>query len=114
MDLCKTAFRGWPDPRRTSGRCRHQLALPLSGQTRRVRRTALDLPDNEFDEADISFLTMLAGAAGAAFEKAKLHEQANVLIGELRLINELTQRLNSSLKLTDTMQFASRRNCSAY
>jgi hypothetical protein len=106
MDLCKLAFI---DGRIREERSddRHLLALPLSGKQGVYGVLRLDLPFNEFDEADISFLTMLAGAAGAAFEKAKLHEQANVLVGELRLINELTQRLNSSLKLSDTMQFAS-------
>jgi diguanylate cyclase (GGDEF)-like protein len=106
MDLCKSAFvDGQIREERSNGR--HQLALPLSGKQGVYGVLRLILPDNEFDEADISFLTMLAGAAGAAFEKAKLHEQANVLVGELRLINELTHRLNSSLKLSDTMQFAS-------
>lgn len=106
MDLCKSAFvEGVIREKRTEGR--HQLAIPLSGKQGVYGVLRLALPENEFDEADINFLTLLAGAAGAAFEKAKLHEQANVLVGELRLINELTQRLNSSLKLSDTMQFAS-------
>ncbi|QJD83500.1 sensor domain-containing diguanylate cyclase [Cohnella herbarum] len=106
MDLCKSAFvDGKIREERIGGR--HQLALPLSGKQGVYGVLRLDLPDTEFDEADIGFLSMLAAAAGAAFEKAKLHEQANVLVGELRLINELTQRLNSSLKLSDTMQFAS-------
>ncbi|MFC5403185.1 sensor domain-containing diguanylate cyclase [Cohnella soli] len=106
MDLCKTAFlEGKIREERIGGR--HRLALPLAGKQGVYGVLRLDLPTDEFDEADISFLTMLAGSAGAAFEKAKLHEQSNVLVGELRLINELTQRLNSSLKLADTMQFAS-------
>ncbi|MFC5469904.1 sensor domain-containing diguanylate cyclase [Cohnella suwonensis] len=106
MDLCKTAFLEGKIREEQSGG-RHRLALPLSGKQGVYGVLRLDLPVNEFDEADINFLSMLAGSAGAAFEKAKMHEQANVLVGELRLINELTQRLNSSLKLSDTMQFAS-------
>ncbi len=106
MDLCKQAFlEGRIRETRTEDR--HELAIPLSGKQGVYGVLRLDLPVNEFDEADIRFLTLLAAAAGTAFEKAKLHEQANVLISELRLINELTQRLNRSLKLTDTMQFAS-------
>lgn len=106
MDLCKSAFvDGLIREEHSEGR--HRLALPLAGKQGVYGVLRLDLPDHEFDEADIHFLTMLAGAAGAAFEKAKLHEQANILVGELRLINELTQRLNSSLKLSDTMKFAS-------
>lgn len=106
MDLCKQAFlEGQIRDSVADGR--HQLAIPLSGKQGVYGVLRLDLPENEFDDADIRFLSLLAAAAGTAFEKAKLHEQANVLIGELRLINELTQRLNRSLKLTDTMQFAS-------
>jgi diguanylate cyclase (GGDEF)-like protein len=106
MDLCKSAFVAGQFREERSD-SHHRLALPFSGKQGVYGVLRLALPENEFDEADINFLTMMAGAAGAAFEKAKLHEQANVLVGELRLINELTQRLNSSLKLSDTMQFAS-------
>jgi len=106
MDLCKRSFLEG-EIREAHADGRHQLAIPLSGKQGVYGVLRLDLPDGEFDEADIRFLSMLAAAAGAAFEKAKLHEQANILVGELRLINELTQRLNRSLKLTDTMQFAS-------
>jgi diguanylate cyclase (GGDEF)-like protein len=106
MDLCKLAFvDGQIREDLTGGR--HQVALPLTGKQGVYGVLRLDLPENHFDEADLSFLSMLATAAGASFEKAKLHEQANVMIGELRLINEITQRLNRSLKLSDTMQFAS-------
>jgi len=106
MDLCKAAFLDGKIREELSAG-RHRIALPLSGKQGVYGVLRLDMPESQFDEADISFLTMLAGAAGAAFEKAKLHEQANVLVGELRLINELTHRLNSSLKLSETMQFAS-------
>ncbi|KAF9125727.1 hypothetical protein BGX30_000325 [Mortierella sp. GBA39] len=50
---------------------------------------------------------MVVDTAGNAFENAKLYEQSNLLIHELRLINELTQRLNQSLKLGDIYKFAS-------
>jgi len=106
MDLCKAAFLDGKIREEISAG-RHRIALPLSGKQGVYGVLRLDMPENLFDDADIGFLTMLAGAAGAAFEKAKLHEQANVLVGELRLINELTHRLNSSLKLSETMQFAS-------
>ncbi|QTH46013.1 diguanylate cyclase [Cohnella sp. LGH] len=106
MELCKAAFLDGKI-REEFSVGRHRAALPLSGKQGVYGVLRLDMPEKQLDEADISFLTMLAGAAGAAFEKAKLHEQANVLVGELRLINELTQRLNSSLKLSETMQFAS-------
>jgi len=106
MDLCKAAFLDGKMREEISAG-RHRMAVPLAGKQGVYGVLRLELPESQFDAADVSFLTMLAGAAGAAFEKAKLHEQANVLVGELRLINELTHRLNSSLKLSETMQFAS-------
>ena len=47
---------------------------------------------------------LLADTAGSAFENAKLYEQSNLLINELRVINELAKRLNQSLKLKDIIQ----------
>ncbi|MFC5703467.1 diguanylate cyclase domain-containing protein [Cohnella faecalis] len=106
MDLCRHAFLdGQVREERAGGR--HLVAMPLTGKQGVYGVLRLDTPENNFDDDDLRFLTMLAGTAGAAFEKAKLHEHANVLIGELRIINELTQQLNRSLRLTDTMQFAS-------
>ena len=49
---------------------------------------------------------MLADSAGTAFENARLYEQSNMLIHELRLINEITSRLNQSLSLKDIFHFA--------
>ncbi|WP_219637671.1 sensor domain-containing diguanylate cyclase [Cohnella sp. CFH 77786] len=106
MDLCRQAFLdGVVRDQRLNGFRR--LAVPLSGKQGVYGVLRLDIPQSDLDEPDLRFLTTLAGSAGAAFEKAKLHEQANVLVGELRLINDLSQRLNSSLKLSDTFQFAS-------
>lgn len=50
---------------------------------------------------------LLAETTGNAFENARLYEQSNRLVGELRLINEITHRLNQSLKLRDIFHFAS-------
>ncbi len=49
---------------------------------------------------------MVADTAGTAFENAKLYERSNQLIRELRMSNELTQRLNQSLRLGEIFQFA--------
>lgn len=59
-----------------------------------------------FPDVDLRFLTMVADTAGTAFENAKLYERSNQLIRELRMSNELTQRLNQSLRLGDIFQFA--------
>ncbi len=64
------------------------------------------MSSNHWDEADMRALIMLSDTAGSAFENAKLFEQSNLLIGELQLINELTKRLNQSLRLNEIFQFA--------
>ncbi|THF74228.1 sensor domain-containing diguanylate cyclase [Cohnella fermenti] len=105
MDICWKAFMEGEIREETEGP-RRRLALPLTGKQGVYGVLLLDVSRSTFDDIDLRFVKMLSEGAGSAFEKAKLHEQANTLIGELRLINELTQRLNSSLKLSDTMQFA--------
>lgn len=84
------------------------FAVPLTGKqgVYGVLHLKLD-SDNGFDTTDIQFISMLADTAGNAFENAKLYEQSNLLINELRLINEITKRLNQSLKLNDIFDYAS-------
>jgi diguanylate cyclase (GGDEF)-like protein len=107
MELCKKAFLE-NEMCEQATEDRRILALPLSGKQGVYGVLRLQFPDDEFDKVDKHFLSRLAGAAGAAFEKAKLHEQSNAMVAELRLINELTKRLNSRLhKLQDTIEFAS-------
>ncbi|MFS1513314.1 diguanylate cyclase [Chengkuizengella sp. SCS-71B] len=60
-----------------------------------------------FCDKDISFVSMLVDSAGVAFENAKLLEQSNSLIGELRLINDITRRLNKSLNLNELFDYIS-------
>ncbi|CAM3722101.1 diguanylate cyclase [Cohnella lubricantis] len=105
MDICWRAFMESAIREETEG-ARRRFAFPLTGKQGVYGVLLLDVSGKRFEEEDMRFLRILTGAAGTAFEKAKLHEQSNTLIGELRLINELTKRLNSSLKLSDTMKFA--------
>lgn len=82
-------------------------AVPLSGKQGIYGVLLLTLDRKQFEELDMKMISMLAEAAGVAFEKARLYEQSNVLIDELRLINEITKRLNQSLKLNEIIHFAS-------
>ena len=83
------------------------VAVPLSGKQGIYGVLQLTVDNKQFEELDMKMISMLAEAAGTAFEKARLYEQSNVLIDELRLINEITKRLNQSLKLNDIIHFAS-------
>jgi diguanylate cyclase (GGDEF)-like protein len=107
MDLCKKAFLQNELCEQKSDD-RHRLTIPLAGKQGVYGVLRLEAPGAVFDEVDQRFLRRLAGAAGAAFEKARLHEQSNAMVAELRLINELSRRLNSRLnKLQETIEYAS-------
>lgn len=83
-----------------------EIAVPLSGKQGVYGVFHLFIPSEQFEEADIQLVGMLADTAGTAFENAKLYEQSNQLIHELRLINELTQQLSQSLQLKEVFKFA--------
>ncbi|WJH33189.1 sensor domain-containing diguanylate cyclase [Paenibacillus sp. CC-CFT747] len=84
-----------------------ELAAPLAGKqgvygvVHFLRESGAEL------RLDTSVLESAIRAAGAAFENALLYEQSNLLVAELRLINEITRRLNESLKLKEIYSFAS-------
>lgn len=106
-DVCAKAFK---DGRVTlhAGRDSNsvEIGLPLGGKqgVYGVFHMMLDKPS--FPDVDLRFLAMVADTAGTAFENAKLYERSNQLIRELRMSNELTQRLNQSLHLGDIFQYA--------
>ncbi|WP_235548914.1 sensor domain-containing diguanylate cyclase [Paenibacillus sp. Soil522] len=83
-----------------------RLAVPMTGKQAAYGVLRMSIGPGEWDEADLSAFLLLAETSGSAFENAKLYEQSNLLINELRLINELTKRLNRSLKLKEIFQFA--------
>jgi diguanylate cyclase (GGDEF)-like protein len=57
-------------------------------------------PDNHRE-----FIRLLAYTAGSALENAKLYQQSRRLISDLQLINETSHRLNSNLRMTETLAF---------
>ncbi|WP_424765889.1 diguanylate cyclase [Paenibacillus sp. sgz302251] len=83
-----------------------RLAVPMSGKQAAYGVLCISIGPCEWDEADLPAFLLLADTAGSAFENAKLYEQSNLLINELRLINDLTKRLNQSLRLKEIFQFA--------
>lgn len=83
-----------------------EMALPLIGKQGVYGVFHLIMYRNGIEENDLELVKILAGTAGSAFENAKLYEQSNLLVNELRLINELTKRLNQSLRLKEVFKFA--------
>ncbi|MNZ53607.1 putative diguanylate cyclase YdaM [compost metagenome] len=83
-----------------------EMAVPLIGKQGVYGVFHLIMQSSNIEEVDLELVSMLAGTAGSAFENAKLYEQSNLLVTELRLINELTKRLNQSLRLKEVFKFA--------
>lgn len=84
-----------------------EVAAPLSGKQGVYGVVHLQIQGQLLEEQDIQFISMLTNFGGASFENAKLYEQSYMLINELRLINEITQRLNQSLSLNEIFNFVS-------
>ncbi|MFE4569155.1 diguanylate cyclase [Paenibacillus chitinolyticus] len=85
---------------------RREIAAPLSGNQGVYGVLHLKYTCDTVDPAELSFITLLADAAGTAFENAKLYEHSNLLVNELRLINDMTQKLTQSLSLHEIFDFA--------
>jgi len=82
-----------------------RLAIPMNGKQAAYGVLCIEFNDGHWDELDLPAFMLIADTAGSAFENAKLYEQSNLLINELRLINEMAKRLNQSLKSREIFQF---------
>lgn len=58
-----------------------------------------------FPKSEVEFMSLLANTAGSALENAKLYQQSRNLVSDLQLINETTHRLNSDLRLSETISY---------
>ncbi|MFD0713684.1 diguanylate cyclase domain-containing protein [Paenibacillus sp. GCM10027626] len=83
-----------------------RLGIPMGGKQAVYGVLGIAMSGDRWDESELRAFIMLADTAGSAFENARLYEQSNLLVGELQLINELTKRLNQSLRLNEIFQFA--------
>lgn len=83
-------------------------AVPLAGKQGVYGVLEIRADERPLDKQDMELLNGIGEAAGIAFENAKLYEQSNMLVTELRLINEITKRLNHSLRAAEIFQYACR------
>ncbi|WP_309121378.1 diguanylate cyclase domain-containing protein [Paenibacillus sp.] len=112
-DLCTRAFMGgkpvlgYPaGDADESGIPTFAAAVPLVGKQGVYGVLEVRADSKPLDRRDVDLLVGIGETAGAAFENAKLYEQSNLLVTELRLINEITKRLNQSLRVSDIFQYA--------
>jgi len=83
-----------------------EIAAPLKGR-QGIYGIIHIVAANRLDEEDASFTALLAETAGMAFEFARLYEQSAARVKDLRIINEITIRLNRNLQIGEVLQFAS-------
>ncbi|MGF7049209.1 diguanylate cyclase (GGDEF)-like protein [Paenibacillus sp. DS2015] len=83
-----------------------EIGIPLVGKQGVYGVFHLQIGKEFLDDLDLQLVTTLVDTAGGAFENAKLYEQSNLLIQELRHINDLTKRLNQSLRLKNIYRSA--------
>ncbi|MGF7532243.1 diguanylate cyclase [Bacillus mexicanus] len=78
--------------------------IPIKGQQGTYGVLMAEGTDGSFITDDcLNEMSLIANAAGKAFENAQLYEQSKASITNLELINETSRRLNQGLTLTDTM-----------
>ncbi|HEX7056603.1 MAG TPA: sensor domain-containing diguanylate cyclase [Bacilli bacterium] len=91
-----------------------EIAVPVSGNQGIYGILQIVMPIERNGAPDLHLFSLLAETAGSAFENARLYEHSTALINELRTINEITRRLNQSLKIKDVFHFATNKLLSIF
>ncbi|HHY72654.1 MAG TPA: sensor domain-containing diguanylate cyclase [Bacillus bacterium] len=85
---------------------RSVLYAPLKGKQGIYGVLQVTAPNTlVFPKQEVGFIELLANTAGSALENAQLYQQSRKLISDLQLINKTSHRLNTNLRLTDTINF---------
>ncbi|GAF64296.1 hypothetical protein BTS2_1188 [Bacillus sp. TS-2] len=80
--------------------------VPLRGRQGIYGVLEISSPQQQFfTKSELSFIELLADIGGNAFENTELYQQSQRLIHDLQLINEMSQEINSNLKMSDTVHF---------
>lgn len=82
------------------------LYAPLKGRQGVYGVLQVISPSNLiFPNEEVEFIALLAATAGNAIENARLYQQSKRLISDLQLVNETSHKLNSNLRLNETISF---------
>lgn len=91
------------------------LYAPLKGHQGVYGVLQIIVPNTHvFPENDAEFIAMLAGSVGCAYENAQIYQQSQQNIANLKLLNDTSRRLNSSMLLDETMSYISEQIKSAF
>lgn len=67
-----------------------------------------------FPDDEVEFINLLANTAGSALENAQLYQQSRRLISDLQMINETSHKLNSNLRLNESITFMTEKIISSF
>lgn len=82
------------------------LYAPLKGKQGVYGILQVNAPNTiVFPKNEINFIELLANTGGGALENAQLYQQSKRLISDLQLINETSHRLNSNLRLNESITY---------
>ncbi|WP_052360664.1 sensor domain-containing diguanylate cyclase [Oceanobacillus manasiensis] len=57
-----------------------------------------------FPKKEVDFISQIASTAGKAIENVTLYEKSNLLVSDLKLINDATHKLNSNLEMKEIIR----------
>ncbi|WP_078414053.1 sensor domain-containing diguanylate cyclase [Priestia abyssalis] len=115
MKAMESYVTGTVQTEKKSDERRFVLYAPLNGKQGIYGILQVIAPDTAvLPEEEVKFISLLANTAGSALENAQLYHQSRKLIEDLKLINETSHRLNSSLRLADTISFMSKQICKSF
>lgn len=82
------------------------IAIPLKGKQGIYGVIHISCNNKQvMSQEKINFLTNIANIISNAFENAKLYQQSNNLVKELKIINQITKRLNESLDKDSILEY---------
>lgn len=115
MTAMESYVTGTVQAEKKSDEYRFILYAPLNGKQGIYGILQVIAPETTvLPKEEVKFISLLANTAGSALENAQLYHQSRKLIEDLKLINETSHRLNSSLRLTDTISFMSKQICKSF
>ncbi|MDQ0245920.1 diguanylate cyclase (GGDEF)-like protein [Bacillus fengqiuensis] len=115
MTAMESYVTGTVQVEKKSDERRFVLYAPLNGKQGIYGILQVIAPDTAaLPKEEVKFISLLANTAGSALENAQLYHQSRKLIEDLKLINETSHRLNSSLRLADTISFMSKQICKSF
>ncbi|HET7626853.1 MAG TPA: sensor domain-containing diguanylate cyclase [Bacillales bacterium] len=107
---CSEAFISGEIQLETDDRCCPFIHVPLLGRqgsygVMSIEMNRMNAGNETISDADFEWIRRFAAIGGSALENAKLHQQSQQYIADLKLINETSHQLNANHRLTDSIRY---------